>query len=101
MVWAVHWFEHIGIILRHLLLTLHNWEHILAVCEPVFRRFVQPHFPQVRRPDMLVAMLLLRLTDVTFHQVAQDLASWQEHRYTSADIVTKDKEFEFAPQLAV
>src|SRR5260370_32023935 len=87
MVRTVHWFEHVGIILRRFLLALHYWEHALAIVVPVLRCLVQTHLAEVRSPDVLIAIFLLRLADIALHLVAQRLAIRQEQWHASGYLV--------------
>ena len=101
MVRAVHRLEHIGFILRSLLLTLHHREHVVAIVVPVPGGLVQLHFTEMRSPHVLVAIFLLRLTHIALHLVAQRLAIRQEQRNTGRNLVADDKELQFSPKFAM
>src|SRR6266567_33189 len=83
------------------LLALHYREHALAIVVPVLRCLVQAHFAEVRCPDVLVVIFLLRLADIALHLVAQHLTIRQEQGHTSRYFIAYNEQLEFATQLAV
>ena len=82
-------------------LHLHRREHPVGVVRQVARGLEQPLLGDVRRADVLEALLDVALADVVLHHPLDHPALGVEDRQAGPDLVGKAEQVELATQLAV